>query len=185
MDLVQDLLISALAVVVLFQHSWAGKGHFKSDTMPLGAILIVVVALVTGLLFLFLTWTSPQPLLPWLVGLGSMLFSWWLFWRTIAASRQGGLRLAFDEAGPRTLVMQGPYRYVRHPFYVSYIFFWAGWTLALWNWVALLPFVIVVAVYISAARMEERKFAATPMAADYERYRQSTGFFWPRLSSLR
>jgi protein-S-isoprenylcysteine O-methyltransferase Ste14 len=181
MDLLQDLLISALAIVVLFQHSWAGKGHFKSDTMPLGAILIIVVALVTGLLLLYLTWTAPQPLLAWIPGVLAMLFGWWLFWRAIHASREGGLRLAFDEAGPRSLVQRGPYRYVRHPFYVSYVIFWAGWTLALRTWIALLPFAIVVAVYIVAARTEEQKFAATPMAADYEAYRRSTGFFWPRL----
>jgi protein-S-isoprenylcysteine O-methyltransferase Ste14 len=185
MELVQDLLISALAVTVLYHHGWAGKGHFQSETMPRGAILILVVALMTGLMFLFLTWTTPQPLLAWLPGVAAMVFAWWLFWRAIAASRGGGLRLAFDEAGPRSLVVEGPYRYVRHPFYVSYVIFWAGWTLALWSWVALLPFAIVVAVYVTAARMEERKFAATPMAASYDAYRASTGFFWPKISNLR
>lgn len=185
MELVQDALISALAVVVLFQHSWAGKAHFKSDKMPLGAMLIILVALITGLIFLYLTWASAQPLIPWLVGVAAMLFAWWLFWRAIAASRDGGLRLAFDEAGPRSLVMIGPYRYVRHPFYVSYVIFWAGWTLAVWSWIALLPFAIVVAVYVTAARTEEDKFAATPMSAEYRAYRESTGFFWPKLSALR
>lgn len=185
MELVQDILISALGVLVLVQHSWAGKGHFKSDTMPLGAIVIVIVAAVTGLLFLYLTWTTAQPFPAWLAGIALMAYAWWLFWRTIFASRDGGLRLAFDVAGPRSLVVAGPYRYVRHPFYVSYVIFWAGWTLALWNWVAVLPFLIVVAVYVTAARAEERKFATTGMAADYAAYRERTGFFWPRLGGPR
>lgn len=185
MEFVLDLVISALSVVVIGQYTWAGKGHFSSDSMPLGAVLISVVVLVSGILFLYLTWMETQPITAQLIGLALQLFSWWLFWRAIAASRGGKLRLAFDEAGPRSLVTEGPYRYVRHPFYVSYVLFWAGWTLSLWNVVALAPFAILIAIYVVGAVMEERKFSGTPMAADYDAYKQTAGFFWPRLGQVR
>ena len=77
----------------------------------------------------------------------------------------------------------GPYRFVRHPFYVSYIVFWAGWSLAIWSVIVLFPFAILIVIYVFAARMEERLFAGTQMADQYAAYRQRTGFFWPKLTN--
>jgi hypothetical protein len=34
-----------------------------------------------------------------------------------------------------------------------------------------------------AALDEEKKFARTELAGEYDRYRRSAGFFWPRLRS--
>ena len=185
MELVLDLLITAVGVVVVGQYTWSGKGHFSSEKMPRGALLISAVVLVTSLTLLYLVWAQPQPLAAQLVGLGLMLFSWWLFWQAIRASRSAQLRLAFDEAGPRGLVTEGPYRLVRHPFYTSYVIFWAGWTIAVWSVVAIFPFAILVVIYVFAALTEERKFVGTPMAAEYEAYKLRTGFFWPRLGADR
>ena len=185
MELVLDLVISAVSIAVVGQYTWAGKGHFASDKMPLGAMLISLVVLLTGVFFLYLTWAQAQPPAAQITGLALQLFSWWLFWRAIGASRAAKLRLAFDEEAPRGLVTEGPYRFVRHPFYTSYVMFWAGWALALWSAVSLLPLAIIITIYVVAARIEEQKFAGTPMAADYEAYRQRTGFFLPKLTGQR
>ena len=176
-----DGLISIVGVGMVGAYTWSGKGHFSSDKMPLGAMLISAVVIVMTVLFLYLTWSWSQPLAAQLIGSALMLFSAWLFWQTVAASRSARLRLAFDEQGPRGLVTEGPYHYVRHPFYTSYLIFWAGWTVAVWDVVAVFPFAIIVVIYVFAARMEERLFAGTPMAAEYEDYRRRTGFFWPKL----
>lgn len=184
MELILDLLLTGVGVVVVGQYTWAGKGHFSSERMPPGAVLISAVVLLTSVTLLYLTWTGTQPLLAQLVGLALMGFAWWMFWQAIAASRTGGLRLAFDDAGPRGLVTEGPYRFVRHPFYVSYVIFWAGWSLATWDLVAVFPFAILIVIYVFAARMEEGRFGGTPMAEAYARYRERTGFFWPRARSF-
>lgn len=176
-----DVLVSVIGVLVVGAYTWSGKGHFSSDRMPLGAMLISAVVIVTTIMFLYLVWSGVQPLLAQLVGAAMMVFSGWLFWWAIRTSRQARLRLAFDEQGPRGLVTEGPYRLVRHPFYTSYVVFWAGWTLAVWTPIALIPFAILVVIYVLAARMEERLFAGTPMAAEYAAYRSRTGFFFPKL----
>ena len=41
MELIVDLLVSAVSVIVVGQYTWAGKGHFASDKMPRGALLIM------------------------------------------------------------------------------------------------------------------------------------------------
>jgi protein-S-isoprenylcysteine O-methyltransferase Ste14 len=180
MDLALDLLTTAVAVAVLAQYSWSMRGHFSSKGMPQGAILIAVVVLAATAFLLVLQWLLPQP--PWavLLGLAVELGSLVLFWAAIRASRNARLRLAFDEENPDTLVTEGPYRYLRHPFYTSYLIFWAGWAIAVWSPWSLLPLLAIVVIYVTAARGEERKFEKTALARDYQAYKQRTGFLWPR-----
>jgi protein-S-isoprenylcysteine O-methyltransferase Ste14 len=98
----------------------------------------------------------------------------------VAASRTARLRFAFDPEGPRGLVTEGPYGYVRHPFYTSYLMFWLGWAVATGALLAALPVLLFGVIYVTAARAEERLFLASDMAGAYARYRSRTGFLLPR-----
>jgi protein-S-isoprenylcysteine O-methyltransferase Ste14 len=181
MDVFLDLIVTVVSVAALAQYTWSMRGHFSSDGMPTGAKLLSLVVLACALLLLAITWLQPQPAWAQILGIVLQLASFWLFWAAIRASRQARLRLAFDPGNPRTFVSDGPYRYVRHPFYVSYVMFWGGWSLAGWSVWAIFPFLVMTAVYIGAARDEERKFGLTDMGPDYAAYRTRTGFFFPRL----
>lgn len=183
MDILLDCLVTVIAVATLAQYMWSARGHFKSEDMPKGAKLLSGVVLACALLMFGLTWFVLQPIAAQLAGVALMSGTQLLFWAAIRASRNSTLLLAFDPDNPRSLVNAGPYRYVRHPFYVSYVIFWGGWAIATWSIWALLPFVVMTGVYVSAARDEERKFALTGMAADYEAYRRRTGFFFPRIAA--
>jgi protein-S-isoprenylcysteine O-methyltransferase Ste14 len=183
MQLILDVLVTLSGVASLGLAAWSARGHFSSDKVPGGSIVIALVILLTVLFYFYLVWAFPQPVLPQLIGLVVMLAAIGLFLMTIRASRAARLRMAFDDGHPRGLVQEGPYRYVRHPFYVSYIIFFSAFGLATWSLVAVVPVVLLVIIYVLAARMEERLFAGTEMARDYEAYRQRTGFFFPRLGS--
>lgn len=180
MDVLLDLIVTAAAVAALAQYSWSMRGHFSSDGMPKGAKLLSLVVLACALLLFAIIWLLPQPAWVQILGIVLQLSSFLLFWAAIRASRQARLRLAFDPGNPRSFVSEGPYRYVRHPFYVSYVIFWGGWSLAGWSVWAIFPFLVMTAVYIGAARDEERKFGLTDMGPDYAAYRARTGFFFPR-----
>ena len=41
---------------------------------------------------------------------------------------------------------------------------------------------VALVIYVLAARMEEGKFANTPMSAEYQAYRRRTGFFFPKIA---
>lgn len=178
-----DLLATAVAIAVLAQYSWSMRGHFASSSMPPGAIVIAVVALICTAILLMLQWALDQPAGAVLIGVALELASLVLFWAAIRASRKARLRLAFDTENPDSLVTDGPYRYLRHPFYTSYVIFWSGWAIAVWSPWALAPLLAIVGVYIAAARGEEAKFEKTALAGDYQAYKQRTGFFWPRFRS--
>lgn len=184
MDLLLDVIVTAAAVAALAQYSWSMRGHFSSDGMPAGAKALSAVVALCALALFYLVWAVVQPLWAQLVGAALQLLSFVLFWAAIRASRAAKLRLAFDPGNPRSFVREGPYRYVRHPFYVSYIILWGGFAIATWSAWAIVPFLVMLGVYIHAARDEERKFGLTDMAGDYAAYRRRTGMFLPKLAAL-
>lgn len=149
--------------------------------MPDGMKVVSAAVTLTTLYFLYLVWSQVQPVAAQVIGLGLEITATVLFWWAISASRKARLRFAFDPDKPDSLVTIGPYRLVRHPFYTSYIIFWTGWAIATWTVWAAFPVLAFVVIYVVAAKGEESKFAATPLAAEYEAYRRRTGFLFPKL----
>ena len=185
MTIAVELIVLVVSWAICGQHILATRSHFVSEKMAPGAMMLAALVIGSTIIFSILLFiTGPQPLLASIAGIAIELASILLFRSAITASREAKLAFAFDPVMPHGLVNRGPYRHVRHPFYVSYVLFWVGWAVAIWSpWV--LPLVIgLVVFYIAAASGEERKFAATALGDDYQRYRQSTGFFWPKLSGL-
>jgi len=182
MELVLDGVVTAVSLTVVVQYTWALRAHFSSKKVPSGTVLISIVVLATTAIFLALLWLQSQPWLVQIVGVAIELAGLGLFWAAIKASRAARLRLAFDTENPDSIVTDGPYRYLRHPFYTSYLIFWIGWGIAVWSAWALPPLAALVAIYAVAARGEERKFSNTPMAEAYSAYKRRAGFFWPRIS---
>lgn len=181
MQLLFDILLTALSLLVIGSHAVLGKGHFKSAKMPAGANFVSASVLTTLALLLILLWTSEAPTWAQIVALVLEALSLWLFFRTIAASRDQALHFAFDTENPVSLVTAGPYRYVRHPFYTSYLIFWTGLALGAWSPWAVPMLALMAGLYTVAATGEEAKFERTNMAADYAAYRSRTGMFWPKL----
>jgi Phospholipid methyltransferase len=89
----------------------------------------------------------------------------WLFVWTIRATRSTPPTLAFATDAPAILFCHGPYRYVRHPFYLSYILFWIGTAVSAagpGTWAVPL---VMGALYFQGASREERKFARSALGA--------------------
>ncbi|WP_417309803.1 methyltransferase family protein [Devosia sp.] len=182
MNFVLDLAISVFSIAVVVQYAVSLRTHFASEKMPTGTVVISLVVTATSLLYLLLLWFGEQHTVPQIVGLLIEVAGMALFWWAIRASRAARLKMAFDKENPHGLVTGGPYAYLRHPFYTSYLIFWAGWAITTWSPWAILPLPIILTIYVMAALGEERKFSNTPMAEDYAAYRQRSGFFWPKLT---
>jgi protein-S-isoprenylcysteine O-methyltransferase Ste14 len=185
MEILLDVATVCMGLAVIGSYIWSTKYHFSSDHIPAGAVVISVAVIVTGLFLAASMFMQEQPVPVILAGMTLQALSGALFWWAIATTRRARLRYAFDEGGPRGLVLEGPYRHVRHPFYASYLLFWTGWSVAAASAWALLPLAGFLVIYTVAARREEDLFAGSPMAEAYEDYRSRTGFFTPRLFAAR
>lgn len=181
MSLGLQILVSLVSIAIVGFYTWSLRGHFSSAQMAPGAKTISAAVAATTVLLLDLTWTETRPPFFQLIGVGIELAAACLFWWAISVSRSARLRFAFDPEHPDSIVMTGPYRYLRHPFYTSYLIFWSGWGIATWSIWAIVPVIFFTVVYVLAAKDEERKFSLSPLAIEYDVYRKNTGFLAPRL----
>jgi protein-S-isoprenylcysteine O-methyltransferase Ste14 len=120
----------------------------------------------------------------WEAGLLLFVLSAALFTWTIRATRKTPPTLAFDTDEPSFLLNHGPYRYVRHPFYLSYLLFWTGTAFATPGLLPWLAPVVMLIVYWNAAQREEAKFARSRLSNAYRTYRAKAGMFFPRLRCM-
>ena len=103
------------------------------------------------------------------------------FWWAVAINRARPLAWAFQDAAPQHLVRSGPCRWVRHPFYTSYILAWIAGAAFAGSVVLLAMAVIMSIIYSKAAAEEERRFGEGPLAVPHADYRKATGAFFPRI----
>lgn len=90
-----------------------------------------------------------------------------------------------DNDAPKHIVTYGAYRWIRHPFYASFL-------LALLGALVFCPQVGTLATFvqglvilnITAAR-EEKRLSASEFGDEYGEYMRRTGRFWPRLGASR
>jgi protein-S-isoprenylcysteine O-methyltransferase Ste14 len=85
-----------------------------------------------------------------------------------------------ENDAPRSIVTYGAYKYVRHPFYTSFLLAFAAALLAMPGLVtaALLGYQFV-ALNLTAQR-EEARLAASEFGAEYQAYIGQTGRFFPK-----
>lgn len=104
-----------------------------------------------------------------------------------AASGTRLQRSFIDHPVPDRLITHGPYRWVRHPFYMGYMIGALAPVVAIASvWIAAIS-VATTAIVVVAALREERVWLASPRADAYREYQQRTAMFFPgvRLSRRR
>lgn len=85
------------------------------------------------------------------------------------------------ENAPKQIVTFGPYRFVRHPFYVSFILLTLGAALITRDIITMGAVPLALLSLDWTVRNEERKLLASSLGAEYGAYRARTGRFFPKL----
>ncbi|HEV8128726.1 MAG TPA: isoprenylcysteine carboxylmethyltransferase family protein [Candidatus Eisenbacteria bacterium] len=189
------IAISAVIFPILIYHRLKSqKTREKLDRRQEGLFILLTLRPV-GLVFLAtffaylidphtMAWASidlPRPA-RWLgialCVIGSSLLFWTL--RSLGKNLTDTVVTRRDHA----LVTRGPYRWVRHPFYVSVTLFLAGVSLAAADWFFLVGGAAVLVLIGIRTRTEEAKLEER-FGEAYRAYRERTGRFFPRLGARR
>lgn len=93
--------------------------------------------------------------------------------------RGEGFSVGLSGRVPSSVFEGGPYAYIRHPFYSSYILAFASVPLAWHAAPAVVMFVANAAFYVYLSFDDERALASSPLAADYAAYKRRVGRFLP------
>lgn len=82
---------------------------------------------------------------------------------------------------PDAVCDSGPYTFVRHPVYLSYMVAFLAVPVAFPRLPTLAIFLFNVALFAHAARDDERSLAASELQQAYAAYKERTGMFIPRM----
>jgi protein-S-isoprenylcysteine O-methyltransferase Ste14 len=83
----------------------------------------------------------------------------------------------------QTLVTHGPYRWVRHPYYVAFFLLILATSLLAANWLLAASGLLTFALLVRRVPLEER-FLIDRFGEDYLEYRRQTGGLIPRLQTV-
>jgi protein-S-isoprenylcysteine O-methyltransferase Ste14 len=171
------------AFICFAGFGWGMIRHFRRQGAPsrplmLSAVLAIVSAAMNiGALF------TGQPKFP-VAGIVLYSLSAALFWSSVRVTK-GKLAACWQGSVSETLVMQGPYIFIRHPFYLAYDLAWiAGYVATGW-WPLAIAALAMALLYEAAARQEERALEAGPLANLYAAYKTTAGRYWPLCFSTR
>jgi protein-S-isoprenylcysteine O-methyltransferase Ste14 len=111
-----------------------------------------------------------------------------LFLSAIEAATRSRLRLQrsfVDGPLPERLLTEGPYRWVRHPFYLGYIVGAMAPAVAIGHPVLIAIAGMMIAFTVIAAFREERVWLSSVRGDAYREYSSRTGMFFPTLTRSR
>ena len=185
------MLAGFVAVVaVTAPHRVRAATREKLDRRKEGAFMLATLRPAGGALWLsiiayminpaLMAWSS-LPLPVWLRWTGAVFWALsiaLLIWTLPAL----GTNLTDTVVTRRehTLVTRGPYRWIRHPFYVSMALATLASALIAANWFIFLSGVVVFSLLALRSRVEEEQLAAR-FGDAYLDYRNRTGRFLPKL----
>ncbi len=172
-----------LATICFCSFIWAIFYFFTTPTgVPVAMKPLSLIGAV-GVLAYFacLIFFNQNNLIGTILGSALYILSTALFWWTVQVNRNRPLSIAYSSDQPSHFMNQGPYAWIRHPFYASYLLAGiAGVVSTGVYW--LIPIVVVMFfIYLNMAKFEENKFLSSDLSEQYKSYQKSTGRFVPCL----
>ena len=109
------------------------------------------------------------------IGVALYTVSLALFLAAIEAARRVPMTRTFVyEPKCATILTEGPYRFVRHPIYLSYSLAWSAAPVATHNVFLALTAAVMIGCYLISARAEERMLLSGPRGPEYAEWQRRT-----------
>jgi protein-S-isoprenylcysteine O-methyltransferase Ste14 len=109
------------------------------------------------------------------VGSTALALFFWVLW-SLGRNFSTTLTIKKDQ----TLVIQGPYQWVRHPMYTSFVLLWVGYFLISTNWFIGLTGILGFALAIVVRTPKEEQMMIERFGDKYITYMKHTGRYLPR-----
>jgi protein-S-isoprenylcysteine O-methyltransferase Ste14 len=159
--------------------SWRSEGYLFAITLRLVALALMIATVAYLVHPPTVAWAAmPIPTAIRLFGVATGLACSWLMYRTLSALGKN-LTDTVDTRASATLVTAGPYRWVRHPFYVTTALVMASATLISASALVGVLSIIVLALLAVRTPHEEQKLVER-FGDAYRDYARRTGRFLPR-----
>lgn len=186
------LLLSGFLISIYFRRKAAQTGE-EIDVKEEGSLILNLRRILGLMLWLsafaylinpaWMAWSS-LPLPNWMrwIGVGIMLVCvpliYWIF-----SSLGMNVTPTVVTRQEHTMVIQGPYRWVRHPLYTVGFLLFVGLSLLAANWFIALVLVLGIIPLTMRTPIEEARLLER-FGDEYRAYMQRTGRYLPRLSSF-
>jgi protein-S-isoprenylcysteine O-methyltransferase Ste14 len=164
-------LLKLVGVFCLSGFTWAAIFHFKHPKKPdFRKYIVSFCAFAATVINLFILITLKETS-NYQFAISFCLFcsSSAIFWPAIFVSR-GKLDFAFSTQDPPLIIKNGPYKFMKHPFYVSYSIAWLAGFILTYNLAAAIAGLTMVGLYYSAARLEEKRILESELREAYLEY---------------
>lgn len=186
------LLAFLLVAPIGFYHRFKAATPEKLDRRQEGLFLLIGIRLIAlaGMVGMLLFLIDPS----WMAW-SAVPLPVWLRWSGVGVGCLGGLLLTwtFRNLGKNItdtvvtrkehyLVTTGPYRWVRHPFYLAFALCMLANSLLTANWFIFATGAFVLLLLVLRTSREEANLVAR-FGDDYRRYMERTGRFLPRMRS--
>jgi protein-S-isoprenylcysteine O-methyltransferase Ste14 len=183
MTSVSQMLLALGFIFVFGYFTAAGASIFERDEsdvkgMMWGQFSLLVTGAIGAALLSFRQVLHPvNGIVAAILLLGAVSLYEWAR-RTI---RERRFHIGWSGDVPDAVCDKGPYAFVRHPVYLSYMLAFLAVPIAFPRLPTLAILVFNVGLYIHAARDDERSIEASGLRQAYAAYRARTGMFVPRL----
>jgi protein-S-isoprenylcysteine O-methyltransferase Ste14 len=176
------LLFFLGGVFLHFMLAGARTFYFRSGSAGPGAAIAEGVFVYGGIVPVwFVGLYNPIHLVNGVIAASVLVASVALYEWSRATIWRRRFGVGWSDHVPEELCEAGPYRFVRHPIYLSYLLASIACLVALPHWILALMVALHATVWALAVRADEKRIAASPLAGAYEDYRRRVGLFFPRL----
>ena len=135
-EVLVHVLVIVASIACFSSFVWGMKAFFVMPTrVPYGVRMLQGLGALYFVLYTFIV-TKPGAvtgITAW-IGLMFLGISFSLFWWTIRTNRTKRFGVGFSFECPDAFSTKGPYRLIRHPFYLSYSLGWTGAAMAVGNY---------------------------------------------------
>lgn len=178
---IKRTLLIAIEILLFSSFIWALVFWFRKTLQVKRWELSVIK--ISGIVFVFANlysaFTHKLPINSiYAAGIVLLLISAFLFFAALHSFKEAP-GVAFINEILVGLNTNGPYQYIRHPFYTSYILAWLGSAIASGNYWIIMALLVIVYIYYKAATEEEALWLSGAHAEEYAKYMNTTGRFLP------